>query len=899
MFRGHVITAVWKRNVAGYFSGVLGYLFIAVFVVAASVLAFDEKFFVENQCNLDQLSESFPWLLLFIIPAVTMTIWAEEKKLGTDELLFTLPATDAEILTGKYLAAVTVYTVALLFSATLTGVLAYLGDPDWQRVISTYFGYWIAGGALLAAGMFGSVLTSSATVAFILGVLFSAVPIALDWTGLGRMLGNFGIREPLSVPGNLKDITIGVIPLGSVVYFIALAAFFLYLNAVMIARRHWGGQKDSGMGWQYAVRTISLGVVALCATYVFAVWGGRIDMTSERLYTLSPVTRGVIKQIDPERPVMLQAYVSPRVPEDFVAVRKNLLALLRQYQGIGGKRIDLRIVDTTPFSKEAEEATAGGVQRREVESERNGRYIRDDIYLGVAVSSGYDRVVIPYLEKGTPIEYELTRAIGTVSKEKRPTVGILTTDAKVMGGMDMSSFRQTPEWRLVRELKKQYVVKEISPDEEIKDDACDVLIAVLPSSLTQPQMENLVSFVKRGRPTLLFDDPIPYFIDPSLQLVPSSPNKPSTGGGMMGMGAQPGGPKADGGRALSLLDALGIDWDVESILYDFASPHPQYTERFPRELVFVTKPEGKSTNDETSGLSQDSVITRGLQEVIVWFGGGIEKRSGSKLEFTPLLRSHRGTSGIISFNEVAKSSGFPFGGGRSLDFEAAQKKKPDKQEHIIAAAIKSPEAKKDSGVNAIFVADADLVHDVMFDVWERELLDLKIDNVLFVLNCVDSLAGNEDYIALRNRRAEQKNLVRIDAEKAQFLGTTQSKVVEANAKAEEALADAKKRMNEELDKLRNDKSIDAGVRDARLRVVEERESRLLTLKEKEIKRDAEETVRQAKSELEQRIDTIENRVKFWAWIIPPIPAIVLGLIMLVRRINDERRGIVSERLVKR
>ncbi|MCA9045858.1 MAG: ABC-2 transporter permease, partial [Planctomycetaceae bacterium] len=134
--RFHVISAVFGRNVASYFSGLLGYLFIIVFVVAGAFLAFSEQFFTENMCNLDQLSMYFPLLLLLFIPAITMTTWAEEKKLGTDELLFTLPATDFEILLGKYLAVLAVYTVALAFSLSHAVVLAYLGQPDGSLLIS-------------------------------------------------------------------------------------------------------------------------------------------------------------------------------------------------------------------------------------------------------------------------------------------------------------------------------------------------------------------------------------------------------------------------------------------------------------------------------------------------------------------------------------------------------------------------------------------------------------------------------------------------------------------------------------------------------------------------------------------------------------------------------------------
>ena len=94
MIRTNVILAVSKRNFRSYFSGVLGYLFIIVFCVAAAVMAFNSQFFASNQANLDQLSGQFPLLLLFLIPAITMTSWSDERKLGTDELLFTLPATE-------------------------------------------------------------------------------------------------------------------------------------------------------------------------------------------------------------------------------------------------------------------------------------------------------------------------------------------------------------------------------------------------------------------------------------------------------------------------------------------------------------------------------------------------------------------------------------------------------------------------------------------------------------------------------------------------------------------------------------------------------------------------------------------------------------------------------------
>ena len=181
MFRWHVVSAVFWRNVKQYFSGVLGYLFIVVFVTVCAMMAFSQQFFADNLANLDQLSRWYPILLLFFVPAITMGVWADEKKLGTDAILFTLPATDFEILLGKYLSVAAVYTIALLFSTTQLIALSLIGQPDWGVIGATYLGYWLSGLALLSVGMFASSLTNSPTVAFVLGAIFCAIPVLISY----------------------------------------------------------------------------------------------------------------------------------------------------------------------------------------------------------------------------------------------------------------------------------------------------------------------------------------------------------------------------------------------------------------------------------------------------------------------------------------------------------------------------------------------------------------------------------------------------------------------------------------------------------------------------------------------------------------------------------------------
>ena len=205
--------AVMKRNFIGYFSNPTGYVFLCVFVLLASFSAFwPNEFFNANLANLDQLNRFFPLVMLVFIPAITMSIWAEERRQGTDELLLTLPAGDFDIVMGKFLAAASIYTCSLIFAQLSTYIvlisLTY-GELDIGLLCSTYLGYWLIGLAMLAIGMVASFLTSNLTVGFILGALFNAPLVFAMWAD-SRQLSDW------SLASQFGDLGRGVISLSSV-----------------------------------------------------------------------------------------------------------------------------------------------------------------------------------------------------------------------------------------------------------------------------------------------------------------------------------------------------------------------------------------------------------------------------------------------------------------------------------------------------------------------------------------------------------------------------------------------------------------------------------------------------------------------------------------------------------
>jgi ABC-2 type transport system permease protein len=896
----HVINAVFKRNFLSYFSGVIGYLFIVAFVGVESYFAFQPDFFADNLANLDQLNAKFPILLLFIVPAITMNVWSEERKLGTDELLFTLPASDLEVLLGKYAAVVGVYLVALFFSLSHVIVLMCLGSPDKGLLFATYFGYALSGCALLGAGMLASVLTSSAAVAYVVGALICAIPVFIDRLSPGNRL-----FQGLSVGEQLRDFTLGMIPIAGLFYFISLTALFLYLNLVFISRRHWsGGPHQTPMWAHFLIRAVALGAILISANVVAAGASRRLDLTTEKLYSLSKTTKDVINNLKSDRPVLIQAFISREVPHELVSVRSTLIGLLRQYDQAGGNRLRVSIKNTEKFSDAAEEAKRYGIESQEVQSERAGRAVRDDVFLGVVVTSVDEQVVVPFFDKGTPVEYELTRSIRTVSEPKRKSVGILRTDAQVSGGFDMQNFRQLPEWRVAIELKKQYEVKAVGPD-ELAHSNVDVLLAVMPSSLTDPEVMNLIDYLQRGKPTLIVDDPFPVF-QPGVS--PRQP-KPRPGGpmGMMG-GGGPQQEKADRGNATKLTRALGIFWNSGQTVWDSYDPHPNIREQLAglADIVYISK-----GSKAPKAFDPASPVTRDLQELMMFYPGSISPDNKEGFKFEPLVESGP-DSVTYDWDDYVSSGGF-FGGMQLID-PTEKGISRDQKSRVIAARITghaskngdqgSDDAKdaidsKSADIHVIFVAEMDMISNPFFYVRDKELLNLKLDNVNFILNAVDDLAGDESLITLRSRQAAHRTLTTIEASTKALVSRKEDEASKAGKDAKKAFDDASAKLQEEVDKIAADKSLDPRAKQVVMSTAAKNKQKELDAEKERIESKKKRQIKEAEVRAEREIRTIEGSARWMAIILPPIPAMILGIFVLATRIKDERQGIIPDRLVSR
>ncbi|MGE3164798.1 MAG: Gldg family protein [Planctomycetota bacterium] len=876
VLRKPAVRAIFKRDMKRWFGNPAGYVFITLFVLlAAGALFFPDEFFQNNLANLDTLNQWFPWLLLFFIPAVTMSVWAGERGQGTDELLFTLPVTDTQVVVGKFSAAAGIYTMALAFCFPLLILLGILGNPDWGLVASNFLGYWLLGLTLIAAGMVGSQLSDNLTIAFIFGALLSGLVLTSEWL-LERLSPNLLSawigHGPISL---FREMAAGVVSISSLILFCGMVVVFLYLNLLLLSRRHWrSGQRE---GLHLSLRFVALLVGTFSLTVIAYQRAPRVDATIESIHSLSDETRRLVGGLQGDQPVYIRAYVSPEVPRDYVQARQTLLNLLREYDILGGDRVRVRVVETERFTDAAKEAeTNYGIGFQTVMTSTAGRSSTEDVYLGVAVTCGTEEVVIPFLDKGLPVEYELTRSIRTVATTKRLRVGIVDTDAKLFGGFDFQAMSQDPQWEIVRELQLQYDVQKVDPSADYPTDL-DALIAFAPSSLAQEPMDRLQAEIAKGIPTLLVDDPFPAT---SPDLAPTEkkggPQNPFQ------QGQPPPEPKGD---IQALLAKFGVRWQIDSVAWDTYNPHPEFP--FEPELVFIG-----ASSPSTQPFNPKEVVTAGLQEIITIFPGHVQSANLSGVEFVPLLQTGP-VSGAIGMNDLFRTH-FLF--GKSIN--PNRRHVPDRNQYTLACRVRgkvSPEAA--ASVNLIFIADLDMIAGQFFEIRRKKLGDFSFDNITFVLNCIEDLAGKPEFIELRKRRPRHRTLETLEKQEEVF----SEKWLEEKENAENAavaeLAKAEAALNEKVDRVRQQLQLDERSKEIQIESLRNVEQRRFDARKAEIEGQKQRAIDAALTEKTASEGRIRDNYRLSALIASPLPGLLIGLSVFFRRLRRERDSSVGSRRV--
>jgi ABC-2 type transport system permease protein len=235
------IKAIFKREFSGYFSTPIAYVFIVIFLFLTGAFTFYiGGFYERNQADLEPFFRFHPWLYLFLIPAIAMRLWSEERKSGTIELIMTLPIPIYQVVIGKFLAAWCFTTVAVILTFPIWITVNYLGSPDNPVILASYIGSLLMAGGFLAIGSCVSALSKSQVIAFVISLvisflfLLSGFPLVLDFFSGWAPQAVVDAIASFSFLTHFESIKKGVIDLRDIIYFTALISFWLYANVVII-----------------------------------------------------------------------------------------------------------------------------------------------------------------------------------------------------------------------------------------------------------------------------------------------------------------------------------------------------------------------------------------------------------------------------------------------------------------------------------------------------------------------------------------------------------------------------------------------------------------------------------------------------------------------------------------
>ena len=457
----------------------------------------------------------------------------------------------------------------------------------------------------------------------------------------------------------------------------------------------------------------------------------RLDLTEQKLYTISAGTEKVLAEI--EQPVELYFFYSDQASKDLPPLRnyaKRVEEMLKAYERVAAGKLKLHIIDPQPFSAEEDQAAELGLQAIPL----NGA--GDKLYFGLAgrVAGGAPQAIPVFaLDQEEFLEYDLSRLVQSLAKPERPVIGVLS-GLPLNGGFDMQTRQPSQPWMVMEEIRQQFQIESLKAGIDQIPEKVSVLLLVHPKDLPEQSLYAIDQFVLRGGKLLAFVDPYSE-VDSGMPM-----------------------PGEEAASKTSDLPALFKAWGVQ-LLPDQVVTDGAYAmalsmgegQRAVRHAAFLSLPR--------AALDQSDVSTAGLETLTLASAGILEPLAGAKSRFTPLLQSSVYAMPVDSKRLALLQN----------PEELIRELQPTGQRYAMAARISGPaetafangiEGRKDGlksadNINVIVVADTDLLSDRMWvqvqDFFGQRMPQPWADNASFTINALDNLSGSDALISVRSR----------------------------------------------------------------------------------------------------------------------------------------------------
>ena len=426
------IFSITRKELDSYFGSPMALIFLATFLAVTLFTFFwVETFFARGIADIRPLFKWMPLLLIFLVAALTMRQWSEEQRAGTLEMLLTLPVKPWQLVVGKFLAVMTLVTLALALTLPIAISVAMLGPLDWGPVIGGYLAALLLAAAYTAIGLFISSLTDNQIVALILTGMLGGLFYLVGTPALVDYFGNpwSTILNGIGTGSRFESIQRGVIDLRDLIYYLSLAAVFLVLNTLTLDRKRWShGQRTLAYRRNASFfSTLAAVNLILLNVWISPLHGMRLDLTAQQQYSLSATTKDLLNNLS--EPLLIRGYVSEKSHPLLNPLRPQIEDLLREYSINGNGQVTAEVID--PISDpdlEAEANQTYGIQPFPFQiTDRYGASVINS-YFDILVRYGDQDVVINFqdLIEITPnsdgtidvrlrnLEYDLTSAIKKV-----------------------------------------------------------------------------------------------------------------------------------------------------------------------------------------------------------------------------------------------------------------------------------------------------------------------------------------------------------------------------------------------------------------------------------------------------------------------------------------------------
>jgi len=356
----HEIARIARKELWGFFASPVAYIFLGAFLaVNLFVFFWVEAFFARNLADTRSLFEWMPVLLIFLVAALTMRLWSEERRAGTLETLLTLPVSPLRLVLGKFLAALALVAVALVLTLPLPITVSLLGPLDWGPVLGAYLATLLLAAAYIAIGLFVSARTDNPIVSLIGSTLLCGLFFLLGSEALTGLLGHRGgeLLELLGSGSRFESITRGVIDLRDLYFYLSIVGLFLALNVYALERLRWAETTASPAHhrrWTLVTGLLATNLLA-ANLWLHQIGWARADITQGRIYSISEATRNYLAQL--REPLLIRGYFSAHTHPLLAPLVPQIRDLLREYEIAGDGKVRVEFID--PMEEPELEREAG------------------------------------------------------------------------------------------------------------------------------------------------------------------------------------------------------------------------------------------------------------------------------------------------------------------------------------------------------------------------------------------------------------------------------------------------------------------------------------------------------------------------------------------------------------